>query len=134
MKIAVPREVKDNEYRVAMTPAGVNALVEAGHSVLVESSAGANSGFSDAAYRRAGAEIADTNAAAFTKADLVVKVKEPLTEEYELLGAERALFTYLHLAPNEPLTRALVDRRVTGIGYETVQAADGALPLLLPMS
>lgn len=134
MNVGVPREIKDNEYRVAMTPAGVHTLVEAGHTVLVETQAGASSGIPDERYRVAGAKIVPTHAAAFGEANLVVKVKEPLPEEYDLLRPSQLLFTYLHLAANEDLTRQLVARGVTAIAYETVQASDGALPLLVPMS
>ncbi|MEW6231170.1 MAG: alanine dehydrogenase [Chloroflexota bacterium] len=134
MNIGVPREVKDNEYRVAATPAGVEILAKAGHHVLVEAGAGEGSGFTNAEYAQVGAEIAPTHAEAFTKTDLVLKVKEPLSSEYELLRPGLILFTYLHLAAIEELTRELVRKNVTAVAYETVQLADGTLPLLTPMS
>ncbi len=134
MNIGVPREIKDNEYRVAATPAGVEILVKAGHRVLVEAGVGEGSGFTDAEYAQVGAAIAPTHAEAFTKTDLVLKVKEPLPPEYELLRPGLVLFTYLHLAATEDLTRQLVTKKVTAVAYETVQLADGTLPLLTPMS
>lgn len=133
MRIGVPREIKSNENRVALTPAGAHALVQAGHSVVVERSAGEGSGFPDASYREAGAEIADDPARVW-EADMVLKVKEPLPSEYRFFRPGLVLFTYLHLAADEGLTRALLDRGVTAIAYETVQLADGSLPLLTPMS
>ena len=134
MIVAVPREIKAREYRVGMTPAGVRALVEDGHVVLVECGAGSGSGFADKAYRAAGARLIASAAEIYAKGELVVKVKEPLPDEYELLRPGQILFTYLHLAPAPELTRALLERQVTGVAYETVQLADGSLPLLTPMS
>ncbi len=134
MIIGVPREVKNNENRVAMTPAGAHALADAGHEVLVEKSAGLGSGISDAEYETAGATIIETADAVFDNAELIVKVKEPIEEEYGRLKAGQALFTYLHLAPNAALTNVLLDKKITGIAYETVQLEDGSLPLLIPMS
>jgi len=134
MIVGVPKEVKDLENRVSTTPAGVSELVAHGQSVIVERSAGAGSGFSDAAYLEAGAEVVDSHAAVFARADMVVKVKEPVPAEYELLRQNQLLFTYLHLAADEPLTRALIARRVQAVAYETVQLGNGPLPLLTPMS
>ena len=134
MIIGVPREIKTREYRVGMTPAGVRTLVEDGHRVLVESGAGLGSGFDDEAYMAAGAGLAGTAAEVYAKGELIVKVKEPLPAEFSLLREGQILFTYLHLAPARELTIALLERKVTGIAYETVELADGALPLLHPMS
>jgi alanine dehydrogenase len=134
MIIAVPKEIKTHEYRVGIAPAGVRTLVEDGHQVLVETSAGAGSGISDAQYRAAGANLVDSAAELYASAELIVKVKEPLPAEYPLLRREQILFTYLHLAPAPELTRMLLERQVTGIAYETVQLEDGSLPLLHPMS
>ncbi len=134
MQIGVPKEIKTREYRVGLTPAGVHTLVEDGHTLLVERGAGAGSGFSDELYSDAGASLVDTAAEVYGEAQLVVKVKEPLPAEYGLLQKSQLLFTYLHLAPAAELTRALLERGVTGIAYETVQMPDGSLPLLTPMS
>lgn len=134
MIIGVPKEIKNNENRVALTPAGVHALVRAGHRVLVEGAAGVGSGIEDADYRSAGAAIVEKNTEVFQQAEVIVKVKEPLESEYNLLQEGQTLFTYLHLAPNKPLTDALLHKKITGIAYETVQCANGSLPLLTPMS
>jgi alanine dehydrogenase len=134
MIIGVPRETKSHEYRVGVTPAGVRALVEDGHSVLVEKNAGLGSGLSDARYLEAGAELIASPPEIYRRAELIVKVKEPQPDEYEMLRPGHILFTYLHLAPAPVLTQALLAREVTGIAYETVQTADGGLPLLHPMS
>jgi alanine dehydrogenase len=134
MIVGVPREIKDHEYRVALTPAGVQALVAHGHQVLVETGAGAGSGFSDAEYRAAGAELVADHAQVFQRAELVVKVKEPLPSEYDLLQPDQILFTFLHLVAVPDLARVLLQRRVTAIAYETVEREDGSLPLLTPMS
>lgn len=134
MIIGVPKEIKDNEYRVSMTPGGVESLVQAGHRVLVEQGAGSGSGFSDAEYAQSGAEIEPSAARVWTQAEMVVKVKEPLRSEYGYLREGLLLFTYLHLAAAPALTEALVQRQVTAIAYETVQRSDGSLPLLTPMS
>jgi alanine dehydrogenase len=134
MIIAVPKEIKAREYRVGMTPAGVRTLAEDGHTVLVQSGAGSGSGLSDPEYRAAGAELVESAKELYARSELVVKVKEPLPEEYDFLRAGQVLFTFLHLAPAPELTRMLLERRVTGIAYETVQLADGSLPLLHPMS
>jgi alanine dehydrogenase len=134
MIVGVPKEVKNHEYRVAMVPAGVKSLVDDGHTVLIEASAGEGSGIPDAEYAAAGAQIRSTAEAVYAEAEMIVKVKEPLPQEYPLLRKDQVLFTYLHLAPAPDLTRALLDRSVIGIAYETVQLANGALPLLTPMS
>jgi alanine dehydrogenase len=133
MTVGVPREIKDQEYRVSMTPGGVRQLVEAGHRVVVETGAGEGSGFSDSDYRSAGAVIVPSASDAWG-AELVVKVKEPLPGEYGFLRPDLVLFTYLHLAAERELTLELLKRGVTGIAYETVELADGQLPLLKPMS
>lgn len=134
MIIGVPREIKDQEHRVALTTGGVESLVHSGHRVLVESGAGLNSGFSDEQYCESGGQIVPTAAEVWANAEMIVKVKEPLPEEFGLLRPGLLLFTYLHLAANEPLTRVLLEQRVTALAYETVQRADGSLPLLTPMS
>ena len=133
MLIGIPKEIKDNEYRVSMTPGGVSRLVEAGQQVIVETGAGEGSGFSDSDYRNAGAVIVPTASDAWG-AELVVKVKEPLPGEYGFLRPDLVLFTYLHLAAERELTLEMLKRGVTGIAYETVELADGQLPLLKPMS
>lgn len=134
MLIGIPMEVKPQEFRVALTPAGTDALVRAGHQVVVQSSAGLGSGFTDEEYTAAGARICDAPEEIFRISDMVVKVKEPQESEYPLLRPGQILFTYLHLAPDRKLTQAMLEQRVTGIAYETVQLADGFLPLLAPMS
>jgi len=133
MTVGVPREIKDQEYRVSMTPGGVRQLVEADQRVVVETGAGEGSGFSDSDYRSAGAVIVPSASDAWG-AELVVKVKEPLPGEYGFLRPDLVLFTYLHLAAERELTLELLKRGVTGIAYETVELADGQLPLLKPMS
>lgn len=133
MKIGIPKEIKNNENRVALPPAGVYELVQEGHEVLVEANAGIGSTFSDEAYRAVGATIV-VNAADVWAADMVMKVKEPLPEEYSYLRAGLLLFTYLHVAANPELAKALMSSKVRAIGYENVQLANGALPLLSPMS
>ncbi len=134
MIIGVPKEIKDNEARVGITPAGAKALHEAGHKVLVETQAGAASGFPDDEYQNAGAEIVGDAGYAWGKADMVVKVKEPIEKEYVYFREGLVLFTYLHLAPLPQLTDKLLDARVIGIAYETVRDRRGMLPLLMPMS
>jgi alanine dehydrogenase len=133
MIIGVPREIKDGEDRVALTPAGVHALVPAGHRVLVETGAGLGSGFTDEEYAAVGAQLLPV-AEVWGQAELLVKVKEPLAAELAYLRADLVLFTYLHLASSHELTEALLRSGITAIGYETVQRADGSLPLLVPMS
>jgi alanine dehydrogenase len=132
MKVGIPKEVKQDEYRVSTTPAGVQQLVQHGHDVLVEQGAGAGSQFSDEQYRAVGARVVETAAEAWS-ADMVVKVKEPQPSEYGFMRDGQILFTYLHLAAEEALTRAMLASGVIGIAYETV-AVDGQLPLLTPMS
>src|SRR5580700_3522042 len=134
MIVGVPREIKDNEARVGVTPAGVKALAEAGHTVLVETQAGAQSGFPDDEYQNAGAEIVGDAGYAWGKADMVVKVKEPIESEYIYFREGLVLFTYLHLAPVRALTDKLLAAKVIGIAYETVRDRRGNLPLLMPMS
>jgi alanine dehydrogenase len=134
MLIGVPKEVKDHESRVGVTPAGVKALTEAGHTVLVETNAGALSAFTDDEYQAAGAEIAGSAYDVWRLADTVVKVKEPVEKEYKHFREGLVLFTYLHLAPLRELTSALLESKVTGIAYETVRDRQGTLPLLTPMS
>lgn len=134
MNIGVPKEIKNNENRVGLTPGGVSVLVRHGHQVLVETMAGIDSGFTDAEYEAAGAQILKQNSMVYECAEIIVKVKEPLASEYELLRPEQTLYTYLHLAPNRPLTEALLSNKVTGIAYETVELSNGTLPLLAPMS
>ncbi len=133
MEVGVPREIKDQEFRVGLTPSIVRALVDRGHRVFVETNAGAGSSFPDAQYSQAGGQIVATAAAAWDR-ELVVKVKEPLTAESAYLQKELILFTYLHLAANRTLTEHLIDSGVTAIAYETVELPDGKLPLLTPMS
>lgn len=134
MIVGVPKEIKDNEYRVSMTPGGVESLVLAGHRVMVEQGAGVGSGFSDEEYARSGAAIEPSAARVWAEAEMIVKVKEPLPAEYGYLREGLLLFTYLHLAADRELTEALLKQGVTGIAYETVQRSDGSLPLLTPMS
>ena len=134
MKIGCPKEIKAQEGRVGLTPAGVDALVRAGHTVYIEQNAGVSSGFADCEYAELGAHILPTAKEVYDIADMIVKVKEPLEPEYDLLHEGQILFTYLHLAPDPAQTRALLEKKVTGIAYETVQLADGSLPLLSPMS
>lgn len=133
MNIGLPKEVKDNEYRVAMTPGAVRQIADAGQRVLVQSGAGEGSGFADEEYQQAGARLVPGGEDAWD-ADLVVKVKEPQPSEYHLMRPGLVLFTYLHLAAETNLTMEMVQRGVTGIAYETVERADGSLPLLIPMS
>lgn len=134
MRIGCPKEIKAQEGRVGLTPAGVDALVQAGHRVFMEKDAGLSSGFSDQEYLAVGAQILPTAREIYDAAGMIVKVKEPLSPEYELLHEGQILFTYLHLAPDPEQTQALLRRKVTSIAYETVQLADGSLPLLSPMS
>jgi len=134
VRIGVPKEVKNHEYRVAITPIGVHELVAHGHEVSVETNAGVGSQIDDAEYVSAGATIVDTADDAWGEAEMVLKVKEPVAEEYERMREGQVLFTYLHLAADKPLTEELTQRKVTGIAYETVQLPSGSLPLLYPMS
>ncbi|MGW4243640.1 alanine dehydrogenase [Nocardia sp. NPDC004722] len=134
MRIGVPREVKEQEYRVALTPAGAGELVRHGHEVLIEVGAGIGSGFADADYVAAGARIAATPEQVWGDAELVLKVKEPIAEEYSRMREGLVLFTFLHLAASRECTDAILGSGITAIAYETVRAADGSLPLLAPMS
>ncbi|MEN2769145.1 alanine dehydrogenase [Ornithinibacillus xuwenensis] len=133
MKIGIPREIKNNENRVAITPAGVLTLKNAGHDIFIETDAGTGSGFTDEHYIQAGAHIVETAKEAWSQ-QMVMKVKEPLPEEYNYFYEGMILFTYLHLAAEPSLTRALIEKKVIGIAYETVQLQNGSLPLLTPMS
>ncbi len=133
MIIGLPKEIKDNEYRVAMTPGGISQLVMTGHSILVETHAGEGSGFENHEYEAAGATIV-SNAREAWDAELVVKVKEPQPDEFGFMRSGQCLFTFLHLAADKDLTMAMMERGVTGIAYETVETADGNLPILTPMS
>ncbi len=134
MRIAVPREIKNHEYRVALTPAGAHELTQRGHDVVVETGAGLGSAITDEEYLAAGAKVLATADDVWAEGDLVLKVKEPIAEEYPRLRKGQVLFTYLHLAADRPLTQALLDSGTTAIAYETVQTPNGALPLLAPMS
>jgi alanine dehydrogenase len=134
MIIGVPKEIKDNENRVAAIPAFVQALAVRGHTVLVQKGAGLGSGIADPAFEAAGARIVGTARQVFKDAEMIVKVKEPLPPEYNLLQPEQILFTYLHLAPDLEQTKAILRRKIIGIAYETVETPDGRLPLLEPMS
>lgn len=133
MIVGIPKEIKNNENRVAITPAGVAAFVQNGHKVLIETNAGMGSGFTDEDYKAVGADIVPSAADAWA-ADMVMKVKEPLASEYGYFKEGLILFTYLHLAPEPELTRALMEKKVVAIAYETIQLDNGALPLLMPMS
>ncbi|HEY6331899.1 MAG TPA: alanine dehydrogenase [Blastocatellia bacterium] len=134
MIIGLPKEIKDNEFRVGLVPAGVKELAASGHTVLIEHNAGEGSGISDAEYESAGGKIVGSAAEVWAGAEMIVKVKEPVAQEYPCLRAGLVLFTYLHLAPARELTKALLDHQVTGIAYETITNAQGRLPLLEPMS
>ena len=134
MKIGLPKEIKDNEYRVGLTPAGVQALENAGHEVYVQKTAGEGSGFTDDQYVKAGAELLDTADEIWQTGEMIVKVKEPVAPEYPRMRENQLLFTYLHLAPELELTKQMLERRVTGVAYETITDANGRLPLLTPMS
>jgi alanine dehydrogenase len=134
MKIGLPKEIKDNEYRVGLTPAGVQALKDAGHDLYVQKTAGEGSGFADEQYVNAGAKMLDTADEIWQTGDMIVKVKEPVAPEYPRMRENQLLFTYLHLAPELELTKQLLDRKVTGVAYETITDRKGTLPLLTPMS
>ena len=134
MVIGVPKEIKDHEYRVSVTPDGVRTLRQAGHEVWIERSAGVGSGYSDEDYRSAGATMAESKEQLFQQATLIVKVKEPLLSECHFFRPGQTLFTYLHLASLPDLTKALLDTTITAIAYETIEAKDGTLPMLKPMS
>jgi alanine dehydrogenase len=134
MIVGILKEIKAEENRVCMTPAGVEVMKQNGHTVLVEKNAGSGSGFENDVYVQAGAEIVDTPKEIFDRADMVMHVKEPLPAEYDLIREDQIVFTYLHLAAAEALTHALIKSNSIGIAYETIQKADGSLPLLTPMS
>lgn len=134
MIVGVPKEIKEGENRVGLTPAGAQALASRGHRVLVQAGAGAGSGLEDEAYRRAGAAIVADPAQVYGQAELVIKVKEPLPAEFPLLRPSQIVFTYFHLAPDPDLTKALLERRIVAVAYETVATDDGRHPLLEPMS
>ncbi|WP_344329198.1 alanine dehydrogenase [Aeromicrobium halocynthiae] len=134
MRIGIPTEVKNHEYRVALTPAGVDELVRAGHEVVVQAGAGEGSSLEDSAYEAAGARLLDEADAVWEQAELVLKVKEPVAEEWHRMRHDQVLFTYLHLAADADCARAVLDSGTTAIAYETVQLSDGSLPLLAPMS
>ncbi|MGQ0543315.1 MAG: alanine dehydrogenase [Blastocatellia bacterium] len=134
MKIGLPKEIKDNEYRVGLTPAGVHALVGLGHTLYVQKSAGEGSGFADEQYVKAGATILDTADEVWQTGDMIVKVKEPVAPEYPRMRENQLLFTYLHLAPEFELTKQMLERKVTGVAYETIVDKHGRLPHLTPMS
>ena len=134
MRVGIPTEIKADEHRVAITPSGVAAFAARGHEVVIEAGAGTGSAIPDETYQAAGATVVDGPDAVWQRAELVLKVKEPLDPEFDRMRPGQVLFTYLHLAASRPLTTRLLERRVIGIGYETVQFADGTLPLLVPMS
>ncbi|MCC9135933.1 alanine dehydrogenase [Pontibacter silvestris] len=134
MIIGVPKEIKNNENRVGVTPAGVVELLRHGHSVYVQASAGEGSGFTDEAYTQAGATILPSIEEVYGIAEMIIKVKEPIESEYSLIKEDQLLFTYFHFASYEPLTRAMIERKAVCLAYETVERADRALPLLIPMS
>jgi alanine dehydrogenase len=134
MKIGLPKEIKDNEYRVGLTPAGVRAFTDAGHNVFVEKAAGEGSGFGNELYEKAGATMLETADDVWEAGDMIVKVKEPVAPEYPRMRENQLLFTYLHLAPEPELTKQLMERKVSGVAYETITDEQGRLPLLTPMS
>jgi alanine dehydrogenase len=134
MIIGVPKEIKISENRVGMTEAGVRQLVLEGHSVLVEKDAGVGSGITNDTYHKAGAKIIDTKKEVYDRADMIMKVKEPLPDEYDLMRPGQIIYTYLHLAAEPKLTKVLCEKKVKAIGYETIENPDGSLPLLIPMS
>ncbi len=134
MIVGIPKEIKNNENRVALTPAGAQELVKRGHKVYVQASAGVNSGFSDAAYTAVGAEILSTIEEIYAVAEMIVKVKEPIAPEYKLVRRDQLVFTYFHFASSEALTHAMIDSGAVCCAYETVERADRSLPLLIPMS
>src|SRR5215207_10246802 len=134
MIVGVPKEVKQDEYRVAMVPAGVEELTRAGHTVLIQSGAGSGSGISDEQYTAVGAQIVATREEVWQRADLIVKVKEPLKDEWPLMRPGQTVFTYFHFAADRGLTEAVIKSGITAIAYETIRDAKGTLPLLTPMS
>jgi alanine dehydrogenase len=134
MIVGVPKEIKNNENRVALTPAGTQELVKRGHVVHVQSTAGVGSGFSNEAYMKAGAKMIDDAEEIYKRAEMIIKVKEPIEEEYKFIHKDQLVFTYFHFASYEPLTKAMVASGATCLAYETVERLDGSLPLLIPMS
>ncbi|MFT4073682.1 MAG: alanine dehydrogenase [Dysgonamonadaceae bacterium] len=134
MKIGIPKEIKPNENRVAITPAGVYALTQSGHQLFVETNAGSGSGISDEQYIESGAVILETAAQVFESSDMIVKVKEPIEQEYKLIRKDQIVFTYFHFASSLPLTKAMIESKAVCIAYETVELPDKSLPLLVPMS
>ncbi|HWD46236.1 MAG TPA: alanine dehydrogenase, partial [Actinomycetota bacterium] len=134
MDVGIPRELKDHEYRVAITPVGVRELTDAGHRVVIEQGAGLGSSITDLEFEKSGAAILETADEVWGGADLILKVKEPVPEEFPRLRKDQVLFTYLHLAASREVTEALLDSGTTGVAYETVELPDGRLPLLAPMS
>jgi alanine dehydrogenase len=134
MIIGVPKEIKNNENRVALTPAGVAEFKKHGHQIYIQSTAGENSGFNDSAYVNAGAQILPTIEAIYEIAEMIIKVKEPIASEYPLIKKDQLVFTYFHFASSEPLTKAMIERNAICLAYETVEKTDRSLPLLVPMS
>ncbi len=134
MIIGVPKEVKNNENRVALTPAGTQELIKRGHTVLVQTNAGFDSGFADETYTKAGATLLDQAADIFGQSEMIMKVKEPIEQEYKLIRKDQLVFTYFHFASYEPLTKAMIESGAVCLAYETVEKPDGSLPLLIPMS
>lgn len=134
MIIGVPKEIKNNENRVALTPAGTKELVKRGHTVLIQQSAGAGSGFADEAYEKAGAKMIASAADVYAAAEMIMKVKEPIEQEYKLIKKDQLVFTYFHFASYEPLTKAMIESGAVCLAYETVEKSDNSLPLLIPMS
>ena len=134
MIIGCPKEIKTREYRVGLVPGGVAALTHRGHTVLIEKGAGLGSGIADAAYQQVGATIVEKASDVWARADMIVKVKEPIASEYGLMKEGQTIYTYFHLAADKPLSKALIERRIAAVAYETIQTDDGQLPLLKPMS
>jgi len=134
MKIGLPKEIKKEEYRVALTPVSAKEYTDNGHIVTIETGAGEGVGFSDEDYKKVGCEITSDKKKLFDESDMIIKVKEPLEEEYDLFHEEQILYTYLHLAANKKLTQAMLDKKIFGFAYETLEEKDGSLPLLIPMS
>lgn len=134
MRVGLPKEIKNHEYRVGMIPNHVRALTQRGHTVLVEKGAGVGSGFLDNLYEQAGAQLVDTAAEVWTTCEMIVKVKEPVPSEYDLIQERQLIYTYLHLAADPSLTEVLLKKQVSGVAYETIETTDGRLPLLVPMS
>src|SRR5260221_2328523 len=134
MIVGCPKEIKTREYRVGLVPGGAAALTSRGHAVLVEKGAGVGSGIPDAAYEQVGAQMVDKATDVWARADMIVKVKEPIAAEYGLMKEGQTIYTYFHLAADKPLSKALIDRKIAAVAYETIQTDDGQLPLLKPMS